>query len=489
MSVSEIRGDILDCKGRQLVNCTFENIVVMKPTMRGFSSVERILDTEEKEKMKARIQNGSAVSVNIKNEVASPNSDAVMLKKFNRYEAIQPASHLIGYVDSEGRGVTGIEKSFDGILYTGKKVNVRFAADVYGRIISGADFEVQNENLPTGSVFLTIDNDIQRIAENALDMYGVKEGGAVVTEINSGAIRAMASRPDYDRSRLSEYLNAESSPMVNRCLNAYAVGSVFKAAVAAAALENGISDFSYNCTGSCETDGTVFGCNNRKAHGMLNMQKALECSCNTYFINLARKIGAQRLLETVKKFGFGQEIQLADGLFSKSGRLPTEKELQKSGELANFSFGQGGFTSTVLQMTQLFTAIANGGKYTEPYVVEKTASADGSTSAHRMKYPVVALKPSTSRRMIDMLVSVVENGNAKKAKPDGDFFAAGKTATAQTGMFNKNGVEICNTWFCGFFPADNPKYAVVILKQGGNSGAVDCAPVFKQIADKISQLN
>lgn len=489
VDVSKIRGDILDCKGRKMVDCSYENVVVMKPTMKGFSSVEQIVDSIEAEKIKERMEKGNAVSVNIGNSVISPNTDAVMLKKYTRCDSVQSASHIIGYTDSDGHGVTGIEKSFDDILYTGKSLKVRFSTDVYGRIISGADFEIQNDNLPTGSVTLTIDNDIQKIAENALDMYGVKEGGAVVTEIDCGAIRAMASRPDYDRNRLADFINADGSPMVNRGLNAYAVGSVFKAAVAAAAIESGLADFDYTCTGSCKIDGVVFGCNNRKAHGRLDMRKALECSCNTYFVNLAREIGAERLLDTVKRFGFGQEITLADGMISKLGRLPTEKELKKSGELANFSFGQGNFTATMLQMTQLFTAIANGGKYFEPYLIEKTVNADGEETRHKAKYPVVAIRQSTAERLTDMLVSVVENGNAKKAKPDGDFKAAGKTATAQTGTFYKNGVEICNTWFCGFFPADKPKYVVVILKQGGSSGAEDCAPIFKQIADKISELN
>lgn len=489
VDVEEIRGDIFDCKGRKLVNADYENTVVMKPTLKALSAVGNLVDSRTAGMLKERMKSGTAVSVSIGSSVIPSSSDAVMLKKHIRYKSRQPASHLIGYVDSEGRGVSGIEKSFDSLLYTGRSLSVRFSSDAYGRIISGAEYEVQNMDIPTGSVTLTLDSDIQRIAENALDMYRVKEGGAVVADVKTGAIRAMVSRPEYETDRLADYVNAEGSPMINRGLNAFAVGSVFKAAVAAAALECGLGGFEYTCTGSCNIDGTMFGCNNRKAHGKLNMQKALECSCNTYFINLAREIGAERLLETVKKFGFGQEIKLADGLVSDSGVLPSESELEKSGGLANFSFGQGSFTASMLQMIQLFSAIANGGGYVTPYIIEKAVYADGRETVHKDKYPVVAVETQTAERLSKMLVSVIESGNAKKAKPDGDFKAAGKTATAQTGAFYKNGVEICNTWFCGFFPADKPEYAVVILKQGGSSGAEDCAPVFRQIADKISQLN
>lgn len=484
-----VRGDIFDCRGRKAVNTEQNNIVVMKPTMKAFSAVEKLISQTTADVIKERMRNGNAQKISIGSSEIVPNTDAVMLKSFLRYSSVQPAAHLIGYIDSDGRGVSGIEKSFDSLLYTGKHLKVRFSADAYGRIISGAEMETLNQDVPVGSVTLTIDSDMQHITENSLNMYAVKEGGAVVAEIKTGAIRAMASRPTFEADKLSEYVNAENSPLVNRCLGAYAVGSVFKAAVAAAAIENGIENFEYVCTGSCEIDGVQFGCNNHTAHGKLNMQKALECSCNTYFINLAREIGAENLLETVKKFGFGQEVKLADGLTCKAGVLPTENELEKSGELANFSFGQGRFTASMLQMVQLFSAIANGGKYVTPYIIEATTAADGTRTKHKSKYPVVAVSESTSAKLTDMLVSVVENGNAKKAKPDGGFSAAGKTATAQTGTFYKNGVEICNTWFCGFFPADEPKYTVVILKQGGSSGAEDCAPVFREIADKISQLN
>lgn len=484
-----VRGEILDCHGVKLVDNDYENIAVLKPTMKAYSVLENVTDTDTLEDIRERMKKMTAISVNIgKNEIEQ-NSDAVMLKKRLRYNKNQLARHIIGYLDSQGRGVTGIEKSFDSLLYTGQSLKVRFPADAYGRIISGARAEISNSNPDTASVVLTLDADIQRITENALDISDVNQGGAVVADVKTGAIRAMASRPDFDTDNLADYINADGSPMVNRCLGAYAVGSVFKAAVAAAALENGITDFYYTCKGTCDVDGTVFGCNNRKAHGELNMQKALECSCNTYFVNLAKKIGGEKLLEAVKNLGFGQQIKLTDILYADSGTLPSAEELNGSGALANFSFGQGSLTASMLQMIQLFSAIANGGKYSTPYLIEKTVSLDGAKTEHKQKYPVVALKNETADRLKNMLVSVVENGNASGAKMKNEIKAAGKTATAQTGAYNKYGVEICNTWFCGFFPAENPEYVIVIMKEGGSSGAEDCAPVFKRIADKISDLN
>lgn len=486
--IQRIRGEIYDINSEPFTDTDYENIAVLKPTMKALSSLSNAVDEETVKSIGERMKNGSAVSLNIGKLQIEPNSDAIMMKKKTRYSPDLSAQHLIGYTDSDGRGVTGIEKSYDSILYTGKIFQVRFSADIYGRIISGGRTEIINSNLKTGSVYLTLDKRIQRITEDALDIGGIKQGGAVVTDVHTGAILAAASRPRFDAENLSNYLDDESAPLVNRVLNAYSVGSVFKAAVAAAALENGVDDFYYTCTGSCNVNGTVFGCNNHKAHGELNMQKALECSCNTYFINLAQKIGGKALLETAKKAGFGQEIGIADGITAAAGTVPDSQSLEKSGNLANFSFGQGSFTATMLQMAQLFSAIANNGMYTEPYAVEKTVSADGTENRHRKKYPVVAMSERTADRLAEMLTSVVENGNAKKAKMKNGIAAAGKTATAQTGMTGKLGGEIYNTWFCGFFPAEAPKYVIIILKQGGSSGAEDCAPIFKSIADKISDL-
>ena len=488
VSIGNVRGEILDCRGERLTDNDFTFIAAAKPTQKAAAGLRAVLDSEAFGLAAEKMKKGNAVTADIGRTALNENEDITVMKKEIRYEKNQPARHLIGYVDSGGRGVTGIEKSFDSLLYTGKSRQVRFSADAYGRIISGAQTQLVNTNVRRGSVTLTIDRRIQIIAENALDECGVQCGGAVVLDARNGAVRAMASRPVYDTDNLADYLNADDSPMVNRGLEAYAVGSVFKIVVAAAALESGIEDFYYTCPGECEVDGVSFHCSSHKAHGELNMRKALECSCNTYFINLAQKVGAEKILEITEKLGFGQEIRLADGIVSRSGELPTAEALGKSGELANFSFGQGGFTATMLQLAQMTSAAANGGRYTEPYIIEKTETADREIKTHKSKYPAVAFSKETAGRLTEMLVSVVENGNAQKAKPDSGIKAAGKTATAQTGSFNSDGTEICNTWFCGYFPADNPEYVVVVLKQGGSSGAEDCAPVFRKIADKIYKL-
>lgn len=485
LDICSVRGEILDCRGEKLTDADFTYAAAAKPTEKAAAALKKVLDTDSFNLISEKMRKGNAVCVDTGKALTEPNDDITVIRKETRYADGQPARHILGYLDADGRGAAGVEKSFDSLLYTGKTKQVRFYSDAYGRIISGAQTQLVNTNVKRSSVTLTIDSAIQQIAENAIDEAVIKTGGAVVTDIKTGAIRAMVSRPVYDAYNLKEYLNDKNSPMLNRGLEAFAVGSAFKVLVSAAALENGISDCNYRCTGSCTVDGVTFHCNNGKAHGELNMQKALECSCNTYFINLAKQIGAEKLLEAARSVGFGQEIKLADGIISKAGVLPGENELKKTGQLANFSFGQGSFTASMMQLVQMITAASGSGRYCIPYLVEKTEDIDGTVTEYGGRYPVTAFSEKTSVRLRKMLVSVVENGNASKAKPESGISAAGKTATAQTGSFDENGNEICNTWFCGFFPADSPRYAVVVLKQGGNSGAEDCAPVFGKIADEI----
>lgn len=488
IETGRIRGDILDCNGEKLVSGDYDNIVAAKPTHKALAELRKVLDSQSCADIEKRMQNGNALSVNIGKLEISQNSDAVMIKKYKRYSGNQLARHIIGYLDGEGRGISGVEKSFDELLYTGKSVSASFSSDVYGRVLSGTRIEIKNSTLKTSSVTLTIDKQIQTAVENALDISGIKCGGAVVVDIATGAVRAIASRPDFDSQNIADYLKDENTPLVNRTLGAYAVGSVFKVAVAIAAMESGIDDFYYECQGSCEVDGTVFSCNNKTVHGELDITKALECSCNTFFIELAKITGAEKILETASLLSYGQETALADGIVSKAGILPSAEKLSSSGALANFSFGQGEFTATMLQLAAMMSAVAGDGRYVTPYIIEKTTDPDGHiVQSHKIPFPVTAMSEKTAKRMTDMLTSVVNNGNAQKAKLKNGISAAGKTATAQTGTF-RNGKEIYNTWFAGFFPADNPRYTVVILKEKGESGATDCAPVFKRIADKITDL-
>lgn len=484
-ALNNIRGEIVDCNGQKITNSTCDNYVIAKPTVASLDMLYKLCDSRTYSFLKQRMEKGSPVKVNIGNKSTASTKDILCLPIYKRYSSSQPAMHIIGYLDEGYHGITGIEKAFDDILYSDKFITARVPVDAYGRSLVGAETELVSPTADVGKVQLTIDLEIQSAVEKALDEADLVCGCAVVIDVKTGAIKASASRPSYDPRRISDCLDSEYSPLINRTTESFAVGSIFKVAVAVCAAENGLSDFEYTCVGSCNIGGVEFGCSNHTVHGKMNIKKALEVSCNTYFINLGQRLGAKKIIETASLLGFGQSEKLADDMIFASGVLPSLNELNNPAALANFSFGQGNFTATPLHIAQMLCAVANRGSYYKPYLVEAVTDRSGEKIKHKAKYPTVAMSEKTSTAILDMLTSVVENGNASPAHPK-RFAAAGKTATAQTGIYDKNGNEICNAWFGGCFPADNPRYVAVVLKQGGSSGSYDCAPIFKKIADSIN---
>ncbi len=486
ITLDTLRLPVYDCNSQPLVNCSYQLFAAAKPDLRALEKLKYKTSAEEYGVLETKIREGEPFYCRL-SEPVEPDGSVVCLKKYVRYSPQQTAVHLTGYINSDGNGVSGIEKAFDGFLKTDIELYASFACDARGRIISGEPIKTNPlYNNSRGGVYLTADKKIQQIVEEEIRASSIKKGAALVCETKTGKIKAMVSVPDFSPENVSAYLDDKDSPLVNRAVSAYPVGSVFKIAVAAAALECGISEnFTYDCKGSCEVDGVVYKCSNSTAHGRVDMRKALVCSCNGYFIALAKKAGGKAVLEMAKRLGFGERIMYAENMYSSSGKVPDIESLSSSGSLANFSFGQGEFTANALQAANMFNCIGNGGEYTNPYAVAEAFSAQGEKVYEFVpKPPVKAVERSAALKIRDMLKDVIAQGTAKNAKTEG-FTCAGKTATAQTGIFNSDGTEKLCTWFGGFFPAENPQYTVVIIKEDGTTGGSDCAPVFRAIAQRI----
>ena len=188
-----------------------------------------------------------------------------------------------------------------------------------------------------------------------------------------------------------------------------------------------------------------------------------------------------------KAIGFGRETQLAPGIVSQEGTLPTESDLNNLHELANFSFGQGKLTATPIQVASMVSAVANGGMAVTPKLV-LGSTQDGKTIEEKEQpAPVRIFSEQTASILRQDMIGVVEEGSATMAKPQ-QGGAGGKTASAQTGMYDENGEEIVHAWFAGFFPAQNPKYAAVILIEGGEYGGMVASPLFKEIVDRYGPI-
>ena len=275
---------------------------------------------------------------------------------------------------------------------------------------------------------------------------------------------------------------------MNRTISQYNVGSVFKPLVAASALQNYYDkNAEYYCTGSIEVDGHVYSCAGKTGHGAVDMQTALEKSCNCYFINLGLQLGGRAILDTAKAAGFGRSTLYAGQLRTAAGNLPTVQQLQNSGQLASISFGQGELLATPLQIAAYMNIFANDGKYISPTLVEGVLNENTMEIEKSLYTPMQRQVVSvyTAQTIRKMLVSTVENGIAKDAMPT-LYGVGGKTGTAQTSRFNEAGEEELDAWFAGFYPAENPQYTIAILMDSGRKTSEDACVVFRHIADALS---
>lgn len=400
-----------------------------------------------------------------------------------RYSENMPAQHIIGYL-SDGKGVSGLEYAYDQVFRGESGENsVTYSVDGFGHVLIGDGKDVIRSSAVKTGVVTTIDIDIQRICEEASKEAG--KGAIVVSKVNTGDILALASFPGYSVNDLESAISDENSPMINRALYSYGVGSIFKLVTACEGIRENFGGYMYRCDGCIDINGVKFRCHMLDGHDIQNMSEAIANSCNTYFISLSRNLSVSRFRSLAYELGFGKEAFLCAGMTGSAGVLPAMKDLMLPAETANFAFGQGKLTATPLQISALTCAVANGGELPELRLI-KGMTLDGKRSANE-KPPRLSRKidESISNELRDMMAAAVrdnENSNARTLYTT----VGAKTSTAQTGRFDEEGNEFCHAWITGFFPADKPEYAVTVLVEDGGYGNDAAAPIFREIVDKIA---
>ena len=484
--IATTRGFIYDRNLSPLVNNAFSYVSCIKPTL---ITINLLKSKNEPQTIIEKAAKGYFLTIPAQIDKYGNTDDIKTLTIFERYPT-DLASHLIGYTDSLNEGVCGVEKHFNAELTkSGGDLSVAYSSDAMGRILLNEPIEVRNNGYyDKDGIVLTIDKNIQKIAESALKRCNIDKGAAVILDVKTSEILACASTPVYDRNNVAEYINDENSPFINRALSAYPVGSVFKVVTAVSALENGIELHNYFCKGSIEKSKTIFNCSNTDGHKKVDLSIALAYSCNPYFIELGTKTGAKKLLTTAEDLGFGKSTDLGNGFFTDSGILPEITELNSDAAVGNFAFGQGKFTATPLQIAALFATIGNDGIYNEPTLIKGASDKNGAFSPEMRYDGIKVLKKSTCTIIKNALTKTVTEGTGKLAFSS-LFDSCSKTATAQSGQYDENGIEIKYCWFAGFFPYENPQYVICVLKENGISGGGDCAPVFKEIAENIYIYN
>ncbi len=483
LSLPARRGNFYDCDGRLLTGLQTKWKALCFPRTDSYTRLYAYADPEQQVRL---YQKRNALSPFLTEVNADVSSLGVTCYPFaRRYAAAPLCVHLLGYCDGEGRGVSGLEAAFDAILTgSGAGDSVQCEVTAQGTLQSGAEPQLLQEDSGAQGVRLMISRKIQRMVEAVADQT-MTTGCVVVLDTASGKLRACVSQPDFDPENVSDRLDAENSPLVNRAFQSYAVGSVFKPVLAAAALETGKSGLVYNCLGYLVVDGQVFRCAGGVAHGEVDLAAALEKSCNGYFIRLGQELGAETVHEMAERLGFGRPLELTENLCTAAGTLPELKRLTSSGQFANFCFGQGELLATPLQIAGMMNTIASDGCYRTTQIVdcilEETTGKEQTVLSHRKAERV--LSTHTAARLRELLTGVVAEGTGHEAAPE-EQMAGGKTGTAQTGQFSA-GKELKNYWFAGFYPAEQPRYTIVVMQDAQSDPTESSAAVFAKICNML----
>ncbi len=400
------------------------------------------------------------------------------------------ASHIIGFVDSDGNGLEGIERKYNNQLTT-RSEKVSVARDAKGNLLSnGQDKEVRGSN-----IVLTIDEGLQYILEKNLEEAVLHWKAAAATAIMmdpySGEILAMANRPTFDPNNPSV---VSASQRRNRAItDCYEPGSTFKIIAGVAAIEEGIvnPEMKFDCSaGYIEVGGKKIKDAHR--HGVLTFKEVIQKSSNVGTIKVALKLGKEKLYDYIRRFGFAEKTGI-DLIGEVSGWVKTPDKWSGM-SIGAISIGQE-IAVTPLQVVRAYAAIANGGFLVKPYIVSEIMSPNGDIvyKASSEKRRIISEK--TVSIFSEILKTVTEEGGtATQAAIDGNM-VAGKTGTAQLidPMTKRYSKEKYVSSFVGFVPADKPKMVMIVVihePKGAIYGGVVAAPVFKKIADEaLSYMN
>ena len=401
-------------------------------------------------------------------------------------------SKVLGFTNVDGDGQNGIEGYYDRYL-TGTDGYVYSSADMAGRETDGKTRYVPA--IAGCDLTLTIDADIQSFAESAVMAaqaeWQAKSCSAIVMDVNTGGIAALASYPSYDLNDVPrndiDLLNLLSKNSL--ITDVYEPGSTFKIITTAAALEYGtVSDSSrFYCGGSMTVDGQRIRCWRSAGHGSQDLADGVKNSCNCVFMSLALSLGTERFYDAIEKFGFGSKTNI--DFFGESAGIVMKEVNVKTVDLARIGFGQA-IAVTPLQLITAVSAAVNGGTLYEPYFLSKVSSDGNVIYEHTPKVVGNPITPETSSRLRELLVGVVESGGGSKAQVSG-IKIGGKTGTAQK---YENGAIAAGKYvssFVGFAPADDPEYAVLFIVDEPSGytyyGSLTAAPyagrIFSRIAD------
>src|SRR5712664_1963875 len=424
-----------------------------------------------------------------KEAVEALNLKGVYFQKENQriYPKRDLASHVLGFVDLDEKGLGGIEYELDGQI-RGKSEKIIVMADARQRWFDGG--EAQRER--GANVILTLDEKIQYIAERELAAAIAKTramaGTVMVMNPNSGEILALANWPKFNPNAANE---SPAEARMNRAVSAlYEPGSTFKLITLAAAFDQGITrpEEVFDCE-----NGAVYLAGHRirdhKPFGMLNVADILAQSSDVGAIKIALRLGAPKFYDYIRAFGFGQPTGV--DMPGESKGILRRLESWSAVSIGSISMGQE-VGVTPVQLISAVSAIANGGMLYKPHVIAELRRGDQVMPAEGVMAPAEprrVIRPETAATLRRLMEGVLLNGTGPLARLDG-WTAAGKTGSAQkidpaTGRYSPTQLIAS---FSGFAPINNPAVAILVSLDspvGLHEGGMVAAPVFKRIAEQV----
>ena len=505
------RGEIYDRKGRVLAtNLTTTSLVLIPNQIKNPEEVAKklseILNSDYDDMLahvtkKTSIERvhpeGRQLSYDIASKIEELHFDGVYLVKESKryYPYGTVLSHVLGYVGIDNQGLSGLELTYDKYL-TGENGAIKYFSDGKGNRLELS--EVYEEPQNGVNLTLTIDLDLQLAAERELDnavmKYNPEHAIALAMDPNTGEVLAMASRPNFDSNNYQDY----DTTTINRNLPiwmTYEPGSTFKIMTLASSLEEktvNLFEDTYYDSGSVSIDGATIHCWKSGGHGAQTYLNVVENSCNPGFVSLGNKLGVDKLMSYINKFGFGEKTGI--DLNGESSGILFNPSRMGPVELATTSFGQGISVTPIQQVTAVSAVINNGYLY-QPYIV-KSLEEPETQSIVKLNEPVLrrrVISEESSKLARFALESVVANGSGRNAYIE-NYRVGGKTGTAQK---VEDGHYLDGNYilsFVGFMPADDPKIVVYVAidnpKGVTQYGGVVAAPIAKSILETaISVLN
>jgi len=466
----------------------------------------------------------------------------IVTEPIRTYTSGNLASHILGYVgrineeeykenkdtyrNDDIIGRMGVESVFEKYL-KGKNGIKQIDMAVDGTVTA----EYISEEATAGSdVVLTIDSNLQNITENALrnniekiraggfsQSYDAKSGCAVVMNVNTGEVLALANYPDYNpqdfvgsisQEKYNQY--QEGKALFNRSISgAYAPGSTFKMVTAIAGLETGVIDTStkINDTGvypKYTNPVCWYYTSYHRGHGNLNVVGAIKNSCNYFFYEVGDRMGIDNLVKYAKYFGLGSKTgielkgETSGTLASRESKQAVYKENWYAGDMTSASIGQSLNSFSPLQMAKYVSILANGGNKINPTVIKTIRNIDGSEVPREEinKYAneklgikeeeteEITIQQENLNAVLEGMKSVAMDAGGTAYNIFGDFSieVGGKTGSAETATGD------VNAWFVGFAPFDNPEIAIVVMVENGGHGNYT-AEVVRDIMDEYFGMN